>query len=346
MKKLFIPDFILINETIEKFGYNPNDLFGTKSHKLMMVCTCFICNNIYESQYSSCLRRFRDNKKCKFCSNKENSINGSEKRSIIIKKKIEDGTYIPPMLGKKHSEEVIKKHIERFKGKTFEELYGVEKANQLKKDLSIRNSGENNPFYGMTHSENTLEIIRNSSKKNVRKGNKSNFYGKNYNIKLTNTEFITKANIKHNNLYDYSITKYDGSSNKVDIICKKHGIFTQIANTHLGGCGCPKCNNSIGELIIEDFLLKNNINFINQYKFDGCFNKSKLPFDFYLPDFNICIEYDGEFHYKDFGFNDLEYQNNNDNIKNNFCEKNNIKLIRIPYTERENINEILCSKVK
>jgi len=50
-----------------------------------------------------------------------------------MKKKIEDGTYIPPMLGKKHSEEVIKKHIERFKGKTFEELYGVEKANQLKK---------------------------------------------------------------------------------------------------------------------------------------------------------------------------------------------------------------------
>jgi hypothetical protein len=97
-----------------------------------------------------------------------------------MKKKIEDGTYIPPMLGKKHSEEVVKKHIERFKGKTFEELYGVEKANQLKKDLSIRNSGENNPFYGMTHSENTLEIIRNSSKKNVRKGNESNFYGKKY----------------------------------------------------------------------------------------------------------------------------------------------------------------------
>jgi hypothetical protein len=179
-KKLFIPDFILIDETIEKFGYNPNELYGTKSYKLMMVCTCFICNNIYESQYSSCLRRFKDNKKCKYCSNKNNAVNSSEKRSIIMKKKIEDGTYIPPMLGKKHSEETIKKHIERVKGKTFEELYGVEKAEQLKRDLSIRNSGENNPFYGMKHSENTIEIIRNSSKKNVRKGNESNFYGKKY----------------------------------------------------------------------------------------------------------------------------------------------------------------------
>jgi hypothetical protein len=180
IKKLFIPDFILINETIEKFGYNPDELYGTKSHKLIMVCTCFICNNIYEAQYSSCLRRFRDNKKCKFCSNKENSINGSETRSIIMKKKIEDGTYIPPMLGKKHSEEVVRKHIERFKGKTFEELYGDEKAEKLKQELSIRNSGENNPFYGMTHSELSLKKMSIIQKKIARKGKDSNFYGKKY----------------------------------------------------------------------------------------------------------------------------------------------------------------------
>lgn len=180
IKKIFIPDFILIDETIEKFGYNPNELYGTKSHKLIMVCTCFICNNIYESQYSSCLRRFKDNKKCKYCSNKDNAINSSETRSVIMKKKIEDGTYIPPMLGKKHSEEVVKKHIERFKDKTFEELYGVEKANQLKKDLSIRNSGENNPFYGMTHSELSLKKMSIIQKKIARKGKDSNFYGKKY----------------------------------------------------------------------------------------------------------------------------------------------------------------------
>lgn len=56
-------------------------------------------------------------------------------------------------------------------------------------------------------------------------------------------------------------------------------------------------------------------------------------------------EYDGEFHYKDFGFNDLESQINNDIIKSNFCEKNNIRLIRIPYTEKNNINKILYSKL-
>lgn len=333
-----INKLINIEKTVSEYGYNPCELKPSSEKNVFWNCSK--CN----LEVSKKFRYANKNNFCLNCSNKINSVNSSETRSIIMKKKIEDGTYIPPMLGKKHSEEVVKKHIERFKGKTFEELYGTEKAKKLKQELSIRNSGENNPFYGMTHSELSLKKMRQNNV--TRRGENSNFYGMNYNIKLTNTEFITKANIKHNNLYDYSITKYDGSSNKVDIICKKHGIFTQIANTHLYGCGCPKCNNSIGELMIENFLLRNNINFIEQYKFDDCFNKSKLPFDFYLPDFNICIEYDGEFHYKDFGFNDLEYQKNNDNIKNNFCEKTNIKLIRIPYTERNNINKILSSEIK
>jgi len=336
-KKLFIPDFILIDETIEKFGYNPNELYGTKSHKLMMICTCFICNNIYESQYSSCLRRFKDNKKCKYCSNKDNAISNKDKISQSLIKWHSENEH--PLKDKERPEH-IKKILKMGREKSIENSRLPE--NRLKK--SIEFSGNGNPFYGMTHSESSLKKMRQNNV--TRRGENSNFCGMNYNIKLTNTEFIAKANIKHNNLYDYSITKYDGSSNKVDIICKKHGIFTQIANTHLCGCGCLKCNNSIGELMIENFLLRNNINFIEQYKFDDCFNKSKLPFDFYLPDFNICIEYDGEFHYKDFGFNDLEYQKNNDNIKNNFCEKTNIKLIRIPYTERNNINEILCSEIK
>lgn len=336
-KKLFIPDFILIDETIEKFGYNPNELYGTKSHKLIMVCTCFICNNIYESQYSSCLRRFKDNRKCKYCSNKDNAISNKDKISQSLIKWHSENEH--PLKGKERPD-YIKEILKKGREKSIENSRLPE--NRLKK--SIQFSGNGNPFYGMTHSELSLKKMRQNNV--TRRGENSNFYGMNYNIKLTNTEFITKANIKHNNLYDYSITKYDGSSNKVDIICKKHGIFTQIANTHLYGCGCSKCNNSIGELMIENFLLRNNINFIEQYKFDDCFNKSKLPFDFYLPDFNICIEYDGEFHYKDFGFNDLEYQKNNDNIKNNFCEKTNIKLIRIPYTERNNINEILSSEIK
>lgn len=211
MKKLFIPDFILINETIEKFGYDPNNLFGTKSHKLIMVCTCFVCNNTYDAQYSSCLRRFKDNKKCKFCSNKNNAVNSSEKKSNTIKKKIEDGTYIPPMLGKKHSEETVKKHIKRFKDKTFEELYGVERAKILKKELSIRNSGINNPFYGMTHSKNSIEKMSIIQKEIARRGKNCNFYGKKYWSKR-GKKFIYK-NLRFRSNWEILTAKYFDNNN-------------------------------------------------------------------------------------------------------------------------------------
>lgn len=81
-------------------------------------------------------------------------------------------------------------------------------------------------------------------------------------------------------------------------------------------------------------------------RFDGCKNQKKLPFDFYLNDFNIIIEYDGIQHFKP-SFNEKEFKNIkvNDEIKNKFCKDNNIKLIRIPYWEFENIENILESVI-
>lgn len=70
-----------------------------------------------------------------------------------------------------------------------------------------------------------------------------------------------------------------------------------------------------------------------------------MPFDFYLPDYNTCIEYDGELHYKAvdyFGGDDaLSNTKCRDEIKTQYCKENNIKLIRIPYWEFDNIEEIL-----
>jgi hypothetical protein len=60
--------------------------------------------------------------------------------------------------------------------------------------------------------------------------------------KLTTEYFITKAKIKHKDRYDYSLTRYIGNAEKVDIICKIHGVFKQIANDHLSGKGCSRCN--------------------------------------------------------------------------------------------------------
>lgn len=57
--------------------------------------------------------------------------------------------------------------------------------------------------------------------------------------------FIARAQIIHGNAYDYSQTEYTGSLTKVKIICPKHGIFEQVANTHLCGCGCAACGQEL-----------------------------------------------------------------------------------------------------
>ena len=103
----------------------------------------------------------------------------------------------------------------------------------------------------------------------------------------------------------------------------------------LQGHGCPKCNISKGEDIIEKWLISNQFDYVTQKRFDDCKDERVLPFDFYLPDSNTCIEYDGEQHYRpvDFfgGEEYYQYILKHDEIKNKYCEDNNIPLLRIPY---------------
>lgn len=164
-------------------------------------------------------------------------------------------------------------------------------------------------------------------------------------IKLDNWSFIKKANNIHNYEYDYSLVDYKNSKTKIKIICPSHDIFEQQPDSHLQGVGCPNCSTSKGEETISTFLIKNKIIFIHQHKFIGCKHKRLLPFDFYLPNNNICIEFDGKQHRKSIKFfggdktlKDLQIR---DSIKTIFCEKNNILLVRI--TEKKQINNTLIN---
>jgi len=108
---------------------------------------------------------------------------------------------------------------------------------------------------------------------------------------------------------------------------------------------CPMCKMSKGEYSIKCFLEDNNILYNYEYSFNNCINNKKLRFDFYIKSHNICIEYQGEFHYKKIiGIStdlSLEKQKKCDNIKKIFCTNNNIKLLEIPYWNFKNINKIL-----
>ena len=117
------------------------------------------------------------------------------------------------------------------------------------------------------------------------------------------------------------------------------------------GSGCPSCNKSKGELYVKSFLEKNNIIFISQKKFDECTFKKELIFDFYIPDRKICIEYDGEQHFKPIkfygGLEKFNIQKMKDEIKNNFCENNNLRLIRLSYKDsREKIENSLKYEIQ
>ncbi|MHB9925527.1 hypothetical protein [Clostridium botulinum] len=138
---------------------------------------------------------------------------------------------------------------------------------------------------------------------------------------------------------------YKNTNSKAILKCNKgHKFKAEYDNIVFGDTGCPYCTESKGEKRIKEYLSINKIKFNTQYRFKNCKNKRPLPFDFYIPKYNICIEYDGEFHYKKTTLgNDLKIQKSHDKIKNNYCKNNNIKLLRIPYWEFDNIETILES---
>ena len=114
-------------------------------------------------------------------------------------------------------------------------------------------------------------------------------------------------------------------------------------------CGCFSRSN--GEDKIKNLLDQIQIKYIEQYRFNDCKNQQTLPFDFYLSNYNCCIEYDGEEHFhpiKHFGGEQkFNHRKENDNIKDQYCKDNNIKLIRIPYTDYNELNkEYLLSLLK
>lgn len=112
-------------------------------------------------------------------------------------------------------------------------------------------------------------------------------------------------------------------------------------NVIRGLSGCPICCESKLETEMRNILDKYGIKHERQKSFSGCRDKNILSFDFYLPDYNVCIEMDGKQHFeavKYFGgeekFKDTK---NKDNIKTNYCIINNINIIRIPYFCQNNI---------
>ncbi len=160
---------------------------------------------------------------------------------------------------------------------------------------------------------------------------------------MSKFEFIIKAKLKHGNKYSYDNVVYKNNHTHIIVTCKKHGDFPITPGNHLRDRGCPICRLSKGELEIIRLLTENEITFVRQKRFEECKDKRALLFDFYLPYFYILIEFDGEQHFRavdcfggEEGYKDIQRR---DKIKDDFCKKKRIPLVRIPYNK--NIEQCL-----
>jgi very-short-patch-repair endonuclease len=150
-------------------------------------------------------------------------------------------------------------------------------------------------------------------------------------------KMIEKAKSIHGVKYSYkNVAKtYKHIHTKVEIICPYHGSFKQTMASHVKGKGCKLCKDSKMERAFRLLMMENQIIAESEWKFDNLISNKKCPlrFDFYLPDYNTCVECDGPQHHhwvpgiqtKE-QFKRLKYH---DQMKNEYCRKNGIKLIRL-----------------
>ena len=155
---------------------------------------------------------------------------------------------------------------------------------------------------------------------------------------LSNTEeWVKKAVKKWGNRFDYSRSHYSGAYKKIAIICKRHGVFYQVASVHLRNCGCPKCHSSKGEEAICRFLEIGGFDFERQKRFKSLVSKSgqRLAFDFCVTIGGqiVLIEFDGAQHRSPVGIwggkKSLNNLKRNDGLKNKFCKDGGFKMVRI-----------------
>lgn len=171
--------------------------------------------------------------------------------------------------------------------------------------------------------------------------------------RYTTEEFIKMAKDVHGDKYDYSKVEYINRLTPVCIICPEHGEFWQKAYSHLLGNGCHACGESKLENEVKLLLDENNIKYEREKRIEWLRDKNPMPLDFYLPEYNIGIECQGEQHFKERNFfkhYPFEKRLEMDLLKNKLCLDNGIKLLH--YSSKYFVPkdwdkyDVICSKNK
>ena len=151
------------------------------------------------------------------------------------------------------------------------------------------------------------------------------------------------------------VGEYRGANYPLECRCTKCGHqWDANVRSLLNKSGCPMCTFSKGEQKIARILQQNNIDYYSQYQYNDCCDIHPLRFDYYLPEYNACLEYQGQQHYYPvrFGSRSVEEANiqfqqtvKRDKIKEQYCTDNHINLIQIPYWEYDKLEEYIFSRL-
>lgn len=141
----------------------------------------------------------------------------------------------------------------------------------------------------------------------------------------------------------------------LEVLNKRCGHSYNISPDNLlRGKGCPLCRQSSYEDYVDEYMKIHYPSFVKQKKYDDLRSESGrlLMFDYYIPEYDLCIEIDGQFHYYNEYWKDRDdflttYYNvkANDKIKNEYCDNHNIPLLRIKYDRIKNIDLIIKNKI-
>ena len=148
--------------------------------------------------------------------------------------------------------------------------------------------------------------------------------------------------------------KIDDTSKRFKCVCPLHGEFvTSLAKIRNGNC-CPECDGSgesVGERNIRLYLQSKNIKFEQEYRIeDKKYFDTYARVDFYLPDINTMIEFQGEQHYGiankaiTHGSRNWQSQKKRDNHLRRYAAAHNVRLIEVPYTFRSNVDTFLAEQ--
>lgn len=344
IKRRFEENGYIFTKFGDYFDCKKEDLCLIKSSDQFIPCKCDYCGKDYEIQIKKYFRamdnKILSNNSCEDCRGKKSTELKIKKYGTASSREIcKDNTNFLKM---DYNKKIIAFDMVMKKFK--------EKGYIMCPTIYINNE-EKIPYICSKHKENGIQWI---NWVHLQKDRGCYCCGRESMIELQKHSYKEVKDTIEENGKNKLISKKYNSYNSYDlkISCEECGdkYITSFGWFLKGKTKCNNCNSSKGEQKIVEILKENNIKFIREYEIFTNEWENSLRFDFYIKNKRIAIEYDGIQHFKPTDFNGFgkeyakiafEEQIKRDQIKNRYCDKNNINLIRIPYTDFENIEKIL-----